>query len=533
MSGHRLAIYWDFDNIHISVGKLRGITTTDYKPEEKTVDLTAVIDNLKTLGTVSINRAYGNWQWMGCYKNELLSLSFDLIQLFPPGQNAKNGADIRLAIEAVDDASRYPEISHFVIIGGDSDFIAAAHKLRTLGKTVIGIGTRNATNKYWRLACDSFKFYEDLAPITAKATPSAARPAVKANPTAQPATKKQPTPPPVSKDKQLLQKAVDKLLSESDEDHAQLSKLRPIIVKLDASFTLKTVGHASMSKFVQAHPDIVRMVNRSGVHLLYRAAQKSAQGPANLTKTELLELISRTLQDRGIARLSNASLMSVIQGSLPTDRRLNARTVMGLLPEIPELTVTPAYVELKYPPGGKLIPITTSSRCSVEGITTVLKKNGIHCPPFPARTRILAALIDFAADHDNCYLGPRSEFTGLLCDICNASDPEQPLSKTNINHLLNLLLRSKAFLAKESGDSDPGWRLRDDLRDQHALASHLEMYVLHRGILNGHSCSAEVWAQLLYQNQERTDDVIELKALLIGADYAAQFERHPPLESSP
>ena len=82
MNGNQLAIYWDFENIHISVAKGKGIATTGYKPEEQVVELTAIMDDLQAIGPVAINRAYGNWQWMGAYKNDLLKLSIDLIQLY-------------------------------------------------------------------------------------------------------------------------------------------------------------------------------------------------------------------------------------------------------------------------------------------------------------------------------------------------------------------------------------------------------------------------------------------------------------------
>jgi hypothetical protein len=37
MNGTQLVIYWDFGNIHISVGKLLGISTTNFKPEGRVV----------------------------------------------------------------------------------------------------------------------------------------------------------------------------------------------------------------------------------------------------------------------------------------------------------------------------------------------------------------------------------------------------------------------------------------------------------------------------------------------------------------
>ena len=44
------------------------------------------------------------------------------MQLFPAPAYAKNGADIRLAVETVEDMFRRPDITHVVIVAGDSDY---------------------------------------------------------------------------------------------------------------------------------------------------------------------------------------------------------------------------------------------------------------------------------------------------------------------------------------------------------------------------------------------------------------------------
>jgi hypothetical protein len=54
----------------------------------------------------------------------------DLVQLFPAAAYAKNGADIRLAVDAVEDMFRLPDLTHVVIVAGDSDYIALAQRCR-------------------------------------------------------------------------------------------------------------------------------------------------------------------------------------------------------------------------------------------------------------------------------------------------------------------------------------------------------------------------------------------------------------------
>jgi len=361
MNGNQLAIYWDFENIHISVGKLLGIPTTNFKPEEKIVDLGAIVSELQTLGSISINRAYANWQWLGAYKSEVLGLSLDLIQLFPPGLHAKNGADIRLALEAVDDANRFPDISHFVIIGGDSDFIAAAQKLRAMGKTVIGVGTRPSTNKYWSMACSCFKYYEDIdtaaAPSKpAKKSPAPAKTAAKPQKAAEPkkvASKKAaPATTIQSSAAELLQRGVFRMLQDTDKDYVALSQIRPMLVKIDPKFSLKGVGHASMSKFIQAYPKVARMEKKGGAHrvsLVNQTTQAEAPAPqpSVVSTKELLALVVNVLKDNEHSRLGFVALRNLVLKARAPGTNFSTIAMMKLLARIPELETSGTFVKLR------------------------------------------------------------------------------------------------------------------------------------------------------------------------------------------
>lgn len=77
--------------------------------------------------------------------------------MFPPGSSAKNGADIKMALDAIDDVNIFSHIKYLVIVGGDSDFIPLAQKAKAAGKIVIGIGCKDTTNKYWANSCNEFK----------------------------------------------------------------------------------------------------------------------------------------------------------------------------------------------------------------------------------------------------------------------------------------------------------------------------------------------------------------------------------------
>jgi uncharacterized LabA/DUF88 family protein len=82
--------------------------------------------------------------------------------LVPPGASAKNGADIKLCLDAMEDIGRFGHIGTVIVAGGDSDFMALSQKVRAAGRRVVGVATAKATNRHWAASCDQFHYYETL-----------------------------------------------------------------------------------------------------------------------------------------------------------------------------------------------------------------------------------------------------------------------------------------------------------------------------------------------------------------------------------
>jgi uncharacterized LabA/DUF88 family protein len=159
------ALYWDFENLHASLCEARqegAYSKQDnrFKVQEPLVDVPAVAGLAASFGPLAINRAYCNWQYFGRYRDALMQHAVELIQMFPPGASAKNGADIRLCLDAMEDLGRFRHIGTVVIVGGDSDFMPVAQKIRALGRRLIGVGMRGTTNRHWAGSCDEFHYYE-------------------------------------------------------------------------------------------------------------------------------------------------------------------------------------------------------------------------------------------------------------------------------------------------------------------------------------------------------------------------------------
>lgn len=175
-----VALYWDFENLHAALCEARqegayGKQDNRFKVQEPLVDVQAVVEVAAALGPIAINRAYCNWQFFGRYRDLLLHHAIELIQLFPPGGTAKNGADIRLCLDAMEDLQRFGHVGTVVVVGGDSDFMPLAQKIRAVGRRLVGVGSRGATNAHWAASCDEFRYYESLVKGV-EALPPPARP---------------------------------------------------------------------------------------------------------------------------------------------------------------------------------------------------------------------------------------------------------------------------------------------------------------------------------------------------------------------
>ena len=259
-----IAIYWDFENIHASLLEQQkgagSYKQSRYQAQDPIVDVEALMEFAASLGSVAINRAYGNWQWFARYREVLLHNAVELIQLFPPGSSAKNGADIKLCLDATEDIIRFPHIDTIVIVGGDSDFLPVAQKIKAAGKTLVGIGCEAATNKHWAHSCHEFRYYEKLL---IEETPPL-------SPVAD-STDELSTSAPNAGD--LIRRALARLAANKGDPWVLKAMIRPMLKRLDPTFDEKSYGAATFSELLKQHEDVFDV--REGKHdHEYRVKQK-------------------------------------------------------------------------------------------------------------------------------------------------------------------------------------------------------------------------------------------------------------------
>lgn len=234
----QVAVYWDFENIHAAVleekegeGTYRRVFNEIQDP---VVKIGAIVRYVSGLGTIAINRAYANWERFSSYRLALLEHSIDLIQIFPPGGKAKNGADIRLAIDVIQDILVFPHITTVVIISGDSDYISLVQRCKQQGRDVFGIGVQRAASQFLIKSCNEFKFYHTLFDDA----------------------------------RQLLVTTLHTLLRVEGKEHVLKARVRPAMTRMDPDFDEANYGFSSFVEFLDQCRDLVCISQGENDHLI-------------------------------------------------------------------------------------------------------------------------------------------------------------------------------------------------------------------------------------------------------------------------
>lgn len=273
----RVAVYLDFDNIVMSwYDRVHGknaysrdrqkISDTPLDPEiadrlsKATIDVGAIIDYAASFGTLVLTRAYADWSSLvnSEYRTQLVARAVDLVQLFPAAAYAKNGADIRLAVDVVEDMFRLPDLTHVVIVGGDSDYVPLAQRCKRLGRFVVGVGVTGSSAKSLAAACDQFDSYDTLpgvslpTPVEKKDAPTQTTTSRSRRRTQDPAG-------------ELLSRALRLEQERTDDEWLYLSTVKNLLKRMDPSFNEKSLGHKSFSDFAKAYPGIAELDESSNI----------------------------------------------------------------------------------------------------------------------------------------------------------------------------------------------------------------------------------------------------------------------------
>ena len=147
-----IAVFVDYDNIEI------GVKSTLRR--EFAVSL--CLDALKERGDIVAKFAYANWSRQEGAVRQMAENAVQMVQRLPSPRGDKNGADINLALDALEMAFTHKNVNAFAIISGDSDFIPLVNKLKAYGKTIYIVGGKAFTSTILQQNCHEFISYESL-----------------------------------------------------------------------------------------------------------------------------------------------------------------------------------------------------------------------------------------------------------------------------------------------------------------------------------------------------------------------------------
>ncbi len=223
----KIAVFIDFDNIEI------GVKST----LSSTFDVGVVLEAVKERGEVVTKVAYSDWKRAGDHSRQLSQHAIRMVQrnLTPGGD--KNGADINLALDALEMAFTHDHINAFVIVGGDSDFITLVEKLKQYDKKVFVVGGRQFTSLVMQKNCHEFIAYENLAGV--RRTGSGGRTRAGGPGGAADVDKALP----------LVKRAL-KVLSDR-EVTPQLGLLKSTLLQLDSTFSERDYGASTFRDFIE------------------------------------------------------------------------------------------------------------------------------------------------------------------------------------------------------------------------------------------------------------------------------------------
>jgi len=198
-------------------------------------------------GRVVLRRGYGNSATLTQrWQQALVELAFTPCLQFQYA-SGKNTADIALALDALE-AHFDQRADTYCLVTSDSDFAYLCRKLRERGATILIVGEAKTPDAL-RNASD--QFFEWVPQVVASEDAQSIKsPDADVQKVAQ---KRRP---------KMLLHAIELLAADQPEGKVGLGALGQYLKRTDPGFSIKALGHASLSEMVRSYPELV--VSNSG-----------------------------------------------------------------------------------------------------------------------------------------------------------------------------------------------------------------------------------------------------------------------------
>ena len=293
-----IAVFVDYDNIEI------GLKST----LRREFDVSLALDALKERGDIVAKFAYANWGRQDGATRQMAESAVQMVQRIPSPRGDKNGADINLALDALEMAFTHTHVNAFAIVSGDSDFIPLVNKLKEYGKTVFVVGGKAFTSTILQQNCHEFISFESLLsdgpPIMSPTLPQehrqlqprrGDRPERGERPE-RGDRRQRPAPLELGQAMPLVERALQVL--ERRAVQPQLGLLKSTMLQLDPAFNERAYGGSSFSDFVEKlkRAELVNVSGTGGRYIIERKTSSAAERPT-LKPDDLLPALRDVLEN--------------------------------------------------------------------------------------------------------------------------------------------------------------------------------------------------------------------------------------------
>lgn len=234
-----IAIYLDFENLAISADQA-------FSHIDRPLELGPILDYALSKGVLCIKRAFADWNKPDClrYVRNLNKYGFDLRYLPGTSSSGKNGADIQMVIDILEDLQFFPIIDAVVIGSGDTDFLPVIKRVLARGKPVYIVGFDDSVGDVIRENCSEYCSLNNLLKEIHVTDVDDG----------------ESTPDNEFRDELFTEGRnllVRYIRSNHPEEPVLLSRLKLDLLRLDPSFSENNYGFKSFTKFLASYIDDV------------------------------------------------------------------------------------------------------------------------------------------------------------------------------------------------------------------------------------------------------------------------------------
>jgi uncharacterized protein (TIGR00288 family) len=290
-----IAVFVDYDNIEI------GVMST----LRRDFDVSLALSALKERGDIVAKFAYANWGRREGATRQMAENAVQMVQRIPSPRGDKNGADINLALDALEMAFTHAHVNAFAVVSGDSDFIPLVNKLKEYGKTVFVLGGKAFTSTILQQNCHEFVSYESLLEDGDRIVPQPMPERKDLRNTGERPPREErrerkdrgqrPAPLDLGQAMPLVERALQVL--ERRAVQPQLGLLKSTMLQLDPAFSERAYGAGSFSDFVEKLKK-AEYINVSGSGGRYIIERRGGHSPEKTTPKpeEALPLLRDVLE---------------------------------------------------------------------------------------------------------------------------------------------------------------------------------------------------------------------------------------------